>query len=237
MAKITYKAQSASKIVKHLVCAAALAVGGVAQAGVLNFNGSDPNLLFDGSYVETGEYWYQTGSGSAGGVAGAIIDGSDAGTCTAPITCPVNNTSQYLGLFDDGYMYFGLQSGATFHMGSLKASVLGAGQALASTAAVILLQGFDAAGNEVGGPFQLNLAGPRNGVLNFATFNLGGIPYEYSYVLLYAYACDATGSCTRGGGLANFALDDIVTVPEPASMALFGLGLAGLGVFRRRRAA
>jgi len=34
---------------------------------------------------------------------------------------------------------------------------------------------------------------------------------------------------------ANFQSD--VDVPEPASLALFGLGLAGLGVMRHRRAA
>ena len=45
-----------------------------------------------------------------------------------------------------------------------------------------------------------------------------------------------TGNCTDniGVSITNF---EIPTVPEPATMAILGLGLAGLGVIRRRRAA
>jgi hypothetical protein len=55
-------------------------------------------------------------------------------------------------------------------------------------------------------------------------------------VRVLGYACDAGGSCSRTSNLANFAIDNIETVPEPTTFALLGLGLAGLA-FARRRAA
>jgi len=236
VAKISYKAPSASKIVKHLICAAALAAGSVAQAGVLNFNNSDPNLMFDNSYNEDGAYWYQTYSGNPGGLAGAIVDGSDLGSCSSPIVCPGNNNSKYFASVDDGFMVFGLKSGAPFKLGSMAASLVGAGQTFANISAVLLVQGLDNDFNFVGGAYQIPLYGPTNGAFSFANYNLSSITQTFTNVLLYAYTCDTTGSCSRGGGIANFAVDDIVTVPEPVSIGLFGLGLAGLGAIRRRRA-
>ena len=50
------------------------------------------------------------------------------------------------------------------------------------------------------------------------------------------------GSGTQGGGAETYNLDDLVfaksnSVPEPGSLALLGLGLAGMAVVRKRKQA
>lgn len=242
MNNFSYKARGTSNFLKHLVCASTLlAAAGVAQAGKLDFEGAvDSPFLFAGQHVVIGDYWVETyGGPQSGDLVGSIVDGSDPAICAAPISCPTNNSSQYFAGLDDGYMYFGLNSGSYFSLGSMKASFIGSGQSsFPAVSALLLLEGFGADNKKIGGTYQIPLFGPTNGQFNFASYSLSSIPNTYSYVRLLPYVCDASGSCSRGGGVANFAVDDIVTVPEPVSIALFGLGLAGIGaVSRRRRAA
>jgi len=105
---------------------------------------------------------------------------------------------------------------------------------------MLVLQGYDLAGDDVGSALQIGLSGPTAGAFNFASYDLSATTFgntSFRFVRVLGYACDATGNCNRSANLANYALDNLVTVPEPGTWALLGLGLAGLGVFSRRRPA
>jgi hypothetical protein len=235
--------RNTGKLIKKIVAAAALSACSFAQAGVLNFEQDvDSPFFFAGDHVAIGDYWLETYGGTlTTDFVGAIADGSDSGNCMTG-GCPVNNTSKYYGSFDDSYFYFGLNNDARFKVNSLQASFMGAGQdSYPAVSGILQLQGFNANGGLVGGLYQLGLAGPSTkGEFNFANYNLGTFANNtVSYVRVVGYACDTSGQCNRSTNLANFAIDNIVTttVPEPTSIALLGLGVAGFAFARRRRAA
>lgn len=215
----------------------------MAQAGLLDFEvaaPSDSPFIFTGEQHQFGDYWVESYGGTLGSDwVGTIVDGSDSGSCM--IACPVNNTSHYYAGLDDGYFYFGLNDNSMFKVNSLQASFIGAGQAYAATSGLLVLQGFGANNVAIGSALQIGLAGPNAaGAFNFSGYDLSGTAFghtSFSYVRVLGYACDATSNCNRNSDLANFAIDNIVTVPEPTTWALLGLGLIGMGVFSRKRSA
>jgi len=241
VAKFSTKKSSISKLFKKAACAAALAASSFAQAGVINFESGfeDSPILYAGGVVQTGEFWIQTyayGNTQTTDLAGVIVDGSTNDLCISG-GCPVNNPTNYYAGLNDGYLYFGLNSGNKFRLGSLQASYIGAdGTTFPGTAGALLIQGFNALNQAVGNAQTIFLPGPTGGAFNFATYDLSPLSgYEFDYVRIYGYGCDFSGNCSRTSGIGNIALDNITTIPEPTSMALFGLGLIGLGALSRRR--
>ncbi|KQV78437.1 hypothetical protein ASD15_21705 [Massilia sp. Root351] len=229
-----------SNLFKKAAGAAVLAASSVAQAGVIDFEtGFTSPILTAGGIVETGDFWIETyayGNTQTDDLVGVIVDGSDNGLCISG-GCPVNNPTNYYAGLNDGYLYFGLNNGNNFRLGSLQASYIGAdGTTFPSTAGALLIQGFNAAGQAVGVSQTIFLPGPTGGAFNFANYDLSPLSgYEFNFVRIYGYGCDFSGNCSRTSGIGNIALDNITTIPEPTSMALFGLGLIGLGALSRRR--
>ena len=75
-----------------------------------------------------------------------------------------------------------------------------------------------------------------NDVVNFlfadAILGLNNIAFQYQGAAP-GFAFDVVDDWS--GGLQFLARNDAIAVPEPASMALFGAGLLGLGLMSRRR--
>ena len=202
---------------------------------------ADTPFIFTSDFNQFGDYWIRSWGGTqTGDLVGSVIDGSDNGLCVG-ISCPVNNASHCYAALDDGYFYFGMNDNSSFVLKSLQASFIGAGQSsFPATSGMLVLQGFNLAGAGVGSALQIGLSGPTAGSFNFASYDLSATAFgntSFGFVRVVGYACDTSGNCNRTADLANYALDNLVTVPEPGTWALLGLGLAGLGVFSRRRPA
>lgn len=68
-------------------------------------------------------------------------------------------------------------------------------------------------------------------VLQFDARNIGGVPVGHWSLS----PCSGPSSCGGGSYMGSYSIT-AVAVPEPGTLALFALGVVGLGLARRRRA-
>jgi len=233
---------------KTALAAAVLCSVGAAQAALITFDGlaDSPNAPFM-PLAGHGDEFYQSGmwidpwstkaGRQLGDLVGAVVDGTDLASTCAFVVCPSNNATKFYTALNDSQLYLGNLSGKTFRMDQFDASFVAAdGDVVPPLALVLRVDGYN--GINLVAQQDFFVPGPKNGAYNFSHYNFSAAfaGTNIDQVVFYGYACNAAASCSRLTDKAQFAIDNIQTVPEPASYLLVGLAVAAAGYARRRRA-
>ena len=205
-----------------------------------SFSPFAPLLTHTDSIVQ-GDFFvsmFSTKAGAAlGDLVGSLVDGADSAGACIGLICPANGT-QFLAALNDGLPDIGRLDGGYFRMQSFDASFIAAsGNAVPSISMLLRVEGYD--GNTLAFTQDFLLPGPVANGYTFSSYalNSANATRDVTEIAFRGFSCNAAGSCTRSLDQAQFALDNISFVPEPGSLALVGIALAGLAVVRRRRIA
>ena len=228
------------RVLRILMLGAAMAMP-AAHADVIDFENIGNGLVGDSEQFQDAGYLFGGASNvpgaNPGDLVGAVIDGSDPGSCGGALACPVNNPGNYYAALNDGILFMGAASNSDFSIESFDASFIGTGAPYGSVAGLLRVQGFMAAGGSL---FQdYLLAAPDSAGFAFQHFTSTGAfaAGSFTEVAFFGFTCNTTGSCTAfNSNQGQFALDNITAaVPEPSSALMLLLGLAGIGPISRRR--
>lgn len=226
----------------HLALAlAATAACSAASAGVVTFESFAPTIYSQGATFGSG-YDKLTVQGTPSEfLGGAILQGSDPSSCDIA-ACPVGNASRYyVGLADTGLNF--MRSDTSILLSSLDFGfVLPVAGLVVGPVGQLRVTGTLSNGDttSVAKDFSSQNA---DGNFAFSRWDIGGTFAQTRFTQVAFNACLylTDGSCSFDSnftmGQAQFAIDNIEFVPEPASMALVAISLGGMFAVRRRKSA
>lgn len=224
---------------------AAAAVAAPAHAGVITFDGDYVGAIGGGDLWEEAGYgvgfYANVPDGGVGTLVGQVIDGNDSSCDAQSMACPANTSGAYYGALNDSYLDIMYTAGAGFKLKSFDASFIGGSPTLSSypnPPGLIRIQAFTATGSYLTQDFWLNGPTPTGFKLNHFTTTGTFAKTTFVEALVFGYSCNTSGNCSAfSTDKGQFAIDNITStdVPEPATAAIIGLGLLGLGAARRRR--
>lgn len=221
-----------NKLFKKALALAAFAACTAASAGTVTFNDLTPVVYFDGETISQGDVTLTTVGGF-----GAAVNGATTSSCDIAV-CPSGNSSIYYAGLNDSILNLAINGGTSIGIKSLDFSFISPAPipGLAGYG-YLVLQGLFADGSSLFSTADLNTASGTGG-LSFVHWDVSGALAIDQFASVNVFAClfDGNGFCVNPSGeQAQFAVDNIEYVPEPATLALVGLGVFGIAATRRRQ--
>jgi hypothetical protein len=200
-----------------------------AHAEVITFESVGPNLFLQGETFAQGGYSL-TVNGDYG-----VVD--TVASCVI-VSCPTGNDTNFYYGVNDGHLLL-TRNGGLFDLQGFDAAFLAPyPQSAGVDAGQIRISALDANGTRINAGFEFAISDDFG--FAFSTYSGSDFSAFKNIVSVEFLACtyDSYGLCLNvNQNLSQFTLDNLQVVPEPGSVALMGLGLAGLLLAGRRQRA